>query len=181
LAECAILAAVAFVLSLIPGFSMLMGGTISWFSTVPILVASIRHGNAWGICTALVYSIAQLLLGLSGFSYLPPTFLAWFGCAMLDFIAAYTIVGFAGALYRSVKSQTYGIILAVVVTGLGRLLCSFLSGVLLYGQYAPEDWPVAAYSLAYNAAWCLPDVALALIAVLALSRVKALTILPANA
>ncbi|MDR2359827.1 MAG: energy-coupled thiamine transporter ThiT [Oscillospiraceae bacterium] len=181
LAECAILAAASFVLSLIPGPSMPMGGTISWFSTVPVLLAAIRHGSAWGVGTAFVYGFTQMLLGMSNVTYaLAVSPAAAVGCALLDYLLAYAVIGFAGLLYKTAKSKIAGVILAVPVTGALRLLCSFLSGVLIYGAYAWDGWPVWLYSLAYNAAWCVPDAALALIGVLALGNIKALALLPSK-
>ncbi|MDR0936286.1 MAG: energy-coupled thiamine transporter ThiT [Oscillospiraceae bacterium] len=181
LTECAILVAVSFVLSLIPSFSMPLGGTISWFSTVPILLAAIRHGTAWGAGTALVYSLTQLLLGMSNVSYAAATSLAAaVGCALLDYILAFTLIGVAGGLYKAAKTKTGGILSALLVTGLFRLLCSFLSGILIWGPYAPDGWSIPLYSLAYNAAWCVPDVLLALIAVFALSKISGLALLPAK-
>jgi Predicted membrane protein len=183
LVECAILAALAFALAYVSDlfpFRMPLGGTITFFSSAPIIIASIRHGIKWGIPTALVFSFAQLLMGLKNFTYLPNSFWPVVGCAMLDYILAFTVIGLAGALYKCTKSQTKGIILAVLVTGFGRLFFSFLSGILLWGAFVAEDWThgLVAWSLAYNAAWCVPDVILALIAVLVLTNVKPLKLLP---
>ena len=38
-----------------------------------------------------------------------------------------------------------------------RFVSSFLSGVLLWGSYAPEGMNVWVYSLAYNASYMLPN------------------------
>ena len=184
LTECAVLAALSLALSLIPGLSMPFGGTISWFATAPVLIAAMRHGSRWGIATALIYSLTQLLLGLNNFSWLPRTLIAVVGCALLDYVIAYTCLGLAGWIYRLCKSRIGGVTVSVLMTGCIRLLCSFLSGILIWkGIVPPEyaDWSPWLYSLAYNAAWCVPDVVLALIALLALSRMDTLALLPEKA
>ncbi|MDR1217088.1 MAG: energy-coupled thiamine transporter ThiT, partial [Oscillospiraceae bacterium] len=66
----------------------------------------------------------------------------------------------------------------IAVTGAARLVCSVLSGVLVWGAYAPEDMNVWIYSLVYNALWCVPDVLLAATGAVLLSRVKRLSLLP---
>ena len=59
---------------------------------------------------------------------------------------------------------------ALTVT-LIRFVCSFLSGVLLWGSYAPEGMNVWVYSLTYNASYMIPNAALttALIIVMCLA------------
>ena len=182
LVECAILTAVAVVLSAIPAFKLPFGGTVSWFATVPVLVASMRHGPAWGVPTALVYSFIQLFMGLQNFSYLPyPKSVFYiFAAALLDYIIAFTIIGLAGIIFGRFKNQTAGIIFAVLLTGLGRFTCSFFSGILIWGRPDDVTWTqsLPIYSLGYNAGWCVPDVILALAAVLVLTNVKQLNLFP---
>ena len=180
LVECAILAAVAFVLSYLPSFSLPFGGSWSWFATVPILIASMRHGWKWGVPTALVFSFTQLLLGIGNFSYLPNSVFPVLGSALLDYIIAYTIIGFAGLIFRKFKNRILGIVFAVILTGIGRLASSVLSGILIWGRPDDVTWTqnLPLYSLGYNALWCGPDVALALVGVLVLASIPALKLLP---
>ena len=183
LVECAILAALAFVLAYVSDlfpFRMPLGGTITFFSSAPIIIASLRHGIKWGIPTALVFSFAQLLMGLKNFAYLPRSLGPVVGCAMLDYILAFTVIGLAGLIFNRFKNQTVGIVFAVLATGAGRLFFSFISGILLWESGVAEDWMhgLVAWSLSYNALWCVPDVILALIAVLVLANVKPLKLLP---
>lgn len=173
LAESGLCIALATVLSLFPLFSWPWGGSVTFCATLPIIVIGLRHGVKWGMVGALCFSVIQLLLGMENFSYLPQTVWTLALCALLDYILAYTVLGFAGPIARRFKKPGVGIIAGIVITGLARLACSFLSGVLLWGSYAWEGWPVAGYSLVYNAAWCLPDVTITLIACLLLAKVRA--------
>ncbi len=177
LVEGALMVALAFVLAAIPFFQMPWGGSVTFISTLPIIVMSLRHGGKWGVATAAVYGFTQMLYGFQ--NVLAAKYIwAMVLCALLDYLIAYTVIGFVGPIARRFKNATVGITVGIVATGLVRLLCSFLSGVLIWGGWAPEGMSVWYYSLAYNAGWCLPDVALVLVAALLLSRVKALSLTP---
>jgi thiamine transporter len=182
LVECALMAALSAALSMIPGFSMPYGGTVSWFSTLPVILASLRHGARWGVPTALAYSLTQLLLGMSNVVAVPAkTAGAMALCALLDYVAAYTAIGFTGAVARAIKSGgALAAAVGVAATGAVRLGCSVMSGVLVWGEFTPEDMKALPYSLIYNAAWCIPDVAIVMIGVLLLSRVRQLALLRAR-
>ena len=68
LAECAIMIALASVLSLIkiPQFFFTsLGGSITLFSMLPICVIAIKYGLGWGFGTAFIYSVMQLLFGIT--------------------------------------------------------------------------------------------------------------------
>jgi len=180
LTECAVYVAMAAVLSTFTLFNMPFGGTVTPFATLPILVASLRHGSKWGIATALVFSLTQLLLGgMENIVAVPAkTLSAMMICAALDYVVPYTLLGFCGVIANRFKNAIAGITVSVLLTGLIRFVCSFLSGIIVWVAYTKEGWSVAGYSLAYNAVWCGPDVAITLVACLALSRVKALKIMP---
>jgi thiamine transporter len=170
--------AAAVVLSLITLFRMPLGGSVTPFATLPIIVIGLRHGSKWGVASALVFSLTQLLLGMANVLAVPAkNFESLIMCAVLDYVLAYTLLGFTGLLSRVFQNRRLGICAAIGIIGLGRLACSFLSGVLIWAPYAPEGWNVAVYSLAYNAFWCLPDTAIALVACLALTRVRTLNLL----
>lgn len=173
LVEGALMMGLAYCLSLLPHIELPFGGSITFFHTLPILMMSFRHGGKWGLGTAAVYSLLQALQGM-GSILLCKTIGAMVLCALLDYVLAYTILGLAGPLASRFKNRVAGLAAAVVATGLGRLLFSFLSGIILWGEYAPAGTPVWQYSLSYNASWALPDMVIVLAAVLLLSRVKAL-------
>ena len=176
-AECAICVAIAAVLSLFTIFRMPLGGSITPFATLPIIVVSLRHGTKWGVVSALAFSLTQLFLGMSDVMAVPAKNIESMAlCAMLDYILAYMILGLTGYIAGRFKNRGYGISAGILVTGCGRLTCSFISGVLIWDSFTPEGWNVALYSLVYNATWCLPDTAITLAACLLLLRVGALNL-----
>jgi thiamine transporter ThiT len=175
LVECALMVALSVALSMIPGFSLPFGGTVSWFSTLPIIAVSLRHRSRWGVAAALVYSLTQLLLGISNVAAVPAkTAGAMALCALLDYIVAYTALGFTGAIAGAIKApDALAVSIGIALTGTARLGCSVLSGVLVW----EVDW---GYSLSYNALWCVPDVLITLLGAVLLSRIKLLSLSPEN-
>lgn len=179
LVEAALMVALSFVLSLIPFLRLPWGGSITCFSTLPIIMMSLRHNAKWGVATAAVYGLLQMMQGMDSV-VAAATPLAMVGCALLDYVLAYACVGFTGTIARGLGGGTAGMAVGIVSTGLMRLACSFLSGILIWSAWAPEGMPVWWYSLSYNVGWCLPDVAIVLIAALLLSRISALHLLPGS-
>lgn len=179
LAESSVCVAAATALSLVTPFTMPLGGSVTPFATLPIIIIGLRHGAKWGVLGAMAFSLVQLLLGMRNVAAVPvQTVWHMALCALLDYVAAYTVIGFTGSIAKAFKQPVFGIAVGIALTGFGRLLCSFLSGILIWGPFTPPEWNVWVYSLAYNAAWCLPDVGIALIACLLLTRVRALDLLP---
>jgi len=64
----------------------------------------------------------------------------------LDYPLAFGALGLAG-LFSS------NVVLATFVGIFGRFLAHFISGVVWFGQYAPEGTPVAVYSAIYNGSY----------------------------
>ena len=69
LVEGAMMIALSTILSMIPLFSMPYGGTVTLLSMLPLVLMAFRHGTKWGVFTAFVHSVLQLLLGLSNLTY----------------------------------------------------------------------------------------------------------------
>ena len=65
LTESTIMLAFATVLSLIKIVDMPFGGSVTACSMLPILIIAYRYGTKWGLFTAFVYSVLQLILGVS--------------------------------------------------------------------------------------------------------------------
>ncbi len=162
--EGALIIAMAFVLELlcvwlnaISGIGALLpfGGTIT-VSMLPIIYYSYRRGALWGAGVGLVYSALQMLLGF----YVPPanTFWALALCVLLDYIVAFTVVGLADLFAKPFgKRKLLGYSVGAVIVCLIRFVSSFVSGVVLWGSYAPEGMNVWVYSLVYNASYMIPN------------------------
>jgi thiamine transporter len=153
LVECAMMIAMATVLSMVKLFNLPQGGSVTLASLAPLVIVSFRHGLKWGLGTAFVHSLLQMVLGF----YAPPvqTVLAFAGVVLLDYVLAFTVLGAASFFAKPVKSKIAGAAFGTVVVCALRLLCSFLSGILIWSSYAPEGTPVWLYSLTYNGSYML--------------------------
>lgn len=179
LVEGALMIAVAFVLSFLTVSPLPFGGSISLVSTLPLILMSYRHGAGWGVGTASIYGLLQMFQGFQNVLAVPASNVyAMIGCALLDYILAYAVIGLSGPIGRRFSNHTASIIAGVGITGILRYLSSVLSGVLIWSQYVWGGWSLWPYSFVYNATWCVPDVLLTLIVMLILSKIPAFSIFP---
>lgn len=164
IAEGAVIIALAYVIELLCvwlnaitgiGALLVFGGTIT-VSMLPIAYYSYRRGIGWGISVGFVYSLLQMLLGF----YVPPanTWWALALCVLLDYVIAFSVVGLAALFAKPFgKRRLTGYCVGAVAVCLIRFVSSFLSGVILWGSYAPEGMNIWVYSLVYNASYMLPN------------------------
>ncbi|MDD7675184.1 MAG: energy-coupled thiamine transporter ThiT [Eubacteriales bacterium] len=162
LVEGAAMAALAVVLQLVMSFipGQPQGGSIS-IAIIPIIYYAYRRGTGWGLLAGIVWSATELLIG--GF-YAPPagTFFSVVLCLLLDYIIAFGVAGIAPLFAKPFgERRILGYTVGAVAVSVIRYISSFLSGVLLWGSYAPEDMNVWLYSLTYNGAYMIPNIILA--------------------
>lgn len=155
--EGAMLIAMATILSYIKFFELPQGGSIT-LEMLPLVIMGLRNGVKWGCLTGLVHGILQMIIGFSNVMYCA-TLQAQIGCILLDYLIAFTVLGLAPAFAGCFgKNRFAGITAGAALAGLLRFLCSFLSGWLLWGSYAPEGTGAAVYSFVYNASYMIPDI-----------------------
>jgi thiamine transporter len=76
---------------------------------------------------------------------------------LLDYALAWAVVGWLAGMLRNASSKPGIAIAAGSLVGIaGRFVCSFLSGVIIWGVYA-EGQNVIIYSLAVNASVMIPE------------------------
>jgi thiamine transporter len=85
---------------------------------------------------------------------------------LLDYPLAFGVLGLAGLFKPTVR----GAILGATVAVLARFFCHFLSGVIFFASYAPDSWNPFLYSAAYNAAYLVPSLLIAIAVVLVLLK-----------
>lgn len=175
LVECALLIAIGTVLSLISFQGpWVLGGSITLCSMLPLVMISRRHGVKWGVLSALAYSLIQLLLGLSSVQYAPDALTA-IGIIMLDYVLAYTVIGFAGCFGKVIRNQRAALAVGIAVTFTARFACHFLSGILIWEALWPNalHWASVVWSLAYNGSFMLPEAVItAAVAVISYNPLK---------
>ena len=166
LCECAILLAMSIALSFFAINPGGFGGSITPASMLPVLFVGLRHGHKWGFGTAFVYSVFQLLTGLSYFSYIKG-FGPYMICIFFDFILAFTLLGVTA--FAKPKADKNGekkvnlikIFSFILIAMLARFMCHFISGVTIWRSYDVYNNPWL-YSLVYNVAYMLPEMLITL-------------------
>ena len=159
LCECAIFLALAVALSFVKFAQLPFDGSITLASMLPICLISIKHGLRWGLGSAFCYSWFQILQGgVFAWGLTPGMLIA---SLLLDYIVAFTVLGLAG-MFR--KHGFVGKIAGITLACFLRFLVHFLSGIILWANYAEfvafgAEWvnqPVL-YSICYNGVYMLPD------------------------
>lgn len=160
LVESALLIAVATVLSLVK-IDLPFGGGVTIVSMLPLVLASHRYGWKWGVVTAFVYSVLQLILGLDNVGY-ATNFVMALGVIFLDYIIAYTVIGLSGVFGKDRKAVAIGIL----VTFCLRFVCHLITGAWIWGEWMPEEFMGLTmtgpwlYSFLYNGWYMLAEIVL---------------------
>ena len=157
LTEAALAVALAFVLSFVKVFEMPLGGSIS-LEMFPLILLALRQGPWVGVTAGVVYGLIDILT--------PPVFVFHPVQVLLDYPLAFGALGLAGFFRPTVR----GAILGATVAVLARFVCHFLSGVIFFASYAPENWNPYVYAAAYNAAYLVPSLIVAALVVVVLLR-----------
>ena len=161
LVECALMIALGTVLANIKIYELPNGGSITLFSMLPFILISFRHGVKWGLFTGFVNSLLQMMLGFS--SPLAPSLPLLVGTILLDYVLAFTLLGLAGAIAKPFSNRLVGVAVGTAAVCVLRFLCSFLSGVLIWGNLS-DGLPAWIYSLTYNGSYMLPETILTTVA-----------------
>ena len=148
--------ALSTVLSLINLGSLPAGGSITLASMLPIVIAAYRHGTSWGLISSSVASLAQMLTGLSAFSYVT-TWQSIVAVALLDFIAAFAVYGLSGIFRKKISSQPTAITVGAFLSASLRYLCHVISGATVWAGLSIPDGAALLYSISYNATYMIPD------------------------
>ena len=148
LTHSALMLALALLLSMIKFYHFPNGGSITAASMAPIIIISLMYDTRWALFTSFAYSLLQMLEGF----YPPPvqSFGMFVALILLDYVVAFGVLGLAGPVARRFQKEPLGAAVGSIVVVFCRFFCSFLSGIIVWGSYAPEGTPVWIYSLTVN-------------------------------
>lgn len=167
LVECALMLGLAVALSFVRIWQMPLGGSVTLLSMLPIVLLSIKYGTKVGLPVAFLFAATQFAIGIGTVLTWGMTPQAVIGSSMLDYFAAYTGLGLAG-LFR--KKMLPGWCAGTILVMALRFFSHFVSGIIIFGQWAPEGWNVAIYSIAYNGAYMLPELVFTMIGMVVLLK-----------
>ena len=140
----AMLIAIAMVLSFIQPFQLPFGGGITLASMMPIVLIAFIFGTKWGLFSAFVYSLIQMITGAKVVaSFFMPgdsqmTFFAAMAVCLIDYILAYTVLGFGGIFKNRIKNNAIAITIGSVFALSLRYLMHIISGAVFFGAWA--EW-----------------------------------------
>ncbi len=160
LVEGAVMVALAFGLSYVRVFTLPQGGSITLLSLLPVSVYGIRNGWKAGLGAGLVLSLFMFFQGITEglFAWgLTPKMLVI--CILLDYFAAYTLLGLGG-LFKAETPLKQSLSIAALL--FAKFICHFVSGVICFGEFASQWGEFFArhkvlYSLCYNGAHMIPE------------------------
>ncbi len=140
----AMLIALATVLSILQPFQLPFGGGITIASMMPIVIIAYVYGTKYGLFAAFVYAILQMLLGAKtvGSFFLPgdSQMILWQALCVcfLDYVVAYTVLGFGGIFKTRIKNTYLAVCLGAVFALTLRYLVHIISGAIFFGAWA--EW-----------------------------------------
>ena len=156
LIECALLVAIASILSMIKLAQMPYGGSVTLASMLPIILIAYRNGLGWGLGSGFVYGIVQQLLGLKNLSYVT-TWKSVLAVILLDYFIAFMVLGFGGIFRKSFKGQNTALAVGALLGGFLRYVCHVVSGATVWAGLAIPTAAALGYSLVYNATYMIPE------------------------
>ena len=160
LVEGAVMIALGTVLSLIKVFELPWGGSITLLSMLPVCLFGIKYGVGKGLAVSFVYALLQMFLSLGQVMSWGLTTGTLFACLFLDYLLAFTVIGFAGIFRKKGMAGGLG---GIVFALLLRLAVHFVSGVVIWHS-AGKLWDgfdtsnTYIYSLLYNGFYMVPEI-----------------------
>ena len=129
--------------AVMPFLNLPFGGGFTIASMLPIIIVAYMYGTKWGILTAFVYSIMQMLLGFNTVSafFLPgDSQMVWWRAilvVLIDYIVAYTVLGLGGIFRKKFEIRKALVIGSIFAISL-RYIAHIVSGAIFFGAWA--EW-----------------------------------------
>lgn len=143
----ALCVSLSFILGYVKLFELPMGGSITLCAMLPLCLYASVFGLRYGLIAGLALGMLQLLQDL---------YVVHWAQLILDYFLAFACYGLAGLFPGKLQ-------LGLAISALGRFLCSFLSGVVFFAEYAVGWSSVWAYSLAYNGSYIAAEAVLCIL------------------
>ncbi|MBQ5431173.1 MAG: energy-coupled thiamine transporter ThiT [Lachnospiraceae bacterium] len=153
----AVAIALATVASLLKLFELPMGGAVTLFSMLFVVLVGYWYGVGTGIVAAISYGILQMIIGPYIYNPVQPFF---------DYIFAFGALGLSGVF----KDSKYGLVKGYILGVFGRFVFSFLSGVIFFANTSFGGFKgmlsAIIYSIVYNGSYLATEGAITVILLL---------------
>ncbi len=168
MAKCSLMISISIVLSLFPIFKMPFGGSVTFASMAPIIMISFFWGIRWGCLSGFIWGLIQIIEGF----HFPPAanITSLILVILLDYFLPFIFLGMANLFAFKIKNKRLHVILGSLISLILRLICSILSGIFIWKDYAPQNISVVKYSIIYNCTYMIPEIILTIIACLIINK-----------
>ena len=193
----------AMVCAVIPFLNLPFGGGFTIASMLPIVIISYMYGMKWGFFCSAVYSCIQIVMDLylgKGSTimalFLPNSdeFMGYFAAVailLIDYVVAYTLLGFGGIFRNKIKNKTVALALGAALALSLRYIAHIVSGYIFYGAWAEwffsqenfysiGGWILDSfsgkalawiYSIFYNGLYMIPEIIITVVAAVGISKI----------
>ena len=142
--------ALALVTSYIKLWEMPMGGSVTLLSMLFVCLIGYWFGLKYGLITGIAFGLLQFIID---------PYMLSIPQVILDYPFAFGALGLSGLFCNKKFGLQIGYVLGVV----GRFVCSTLSGVIFFADYAPDGMNPWVYSIAYQGSYLGVEMVLTLI------------------
>ena len=93
-------------------------------------------------------------------------------CILFDYLVPFTLLGIAGLFHKLklTKSTELNVYIGIVTAVLLRFICHFITGVVIWGQWAPDGMGKYLYSFLYNGGFLSADFAICIVCAVLMLR-----------
>ena len=155
--------ALALVTSYIKLWEMPMGGSVTLLSMLFICLIGYWYGLKYGLIAGIAFGLLQFVID---------PYMISVPQVILDYPLAFGALGLSGLFC----DKRFGLQIGYVLGVIGRFVCSTLSGVIFFADYAPEGMNPWVYSIAYQGSYLGAELVLTLIIISIPPVVNALTL-----
>jgi thiamine transporter len=152
LTTCAILIALATILSFARLFQYPFGGSINLAAMLPICVIAYKYGFKWGLLSGFTFGFIQLLTGSAIGNPLALSSLDFALMLTLDYFVAYACLSLTCVTKNRFKNESAGFAVGICIAATARLLAHTVSGYILFSSWA--SWFFSEYTGAFGT-WVL--------------------------
>ena len=142
--------ALALVTSYIKLWEMPMGGSVTLLSMLFVCLIGYWFGLKYGLITGIAFGLLQFIID---------PYMLSIPQVILDYPFAFGALGLSGLFCN----KKFGLQIGYVIGVVGRFVCSTLSGVIFFADYAPEGMNPWVYSIAYQGSYIGAELVLTLI------------------
>jgi len=142
--------ALALVTSYIKLWEMPMGGSVTLLSMLFVCLIGYWFGLKYGLITGIAFGLLQFIID---------PYMLSIPQVILDYPLAFGALGLSGLFCN----KKFGLQIGYVIGVVGRFVCSTLSGVIFFADYAPEGMNPWVYSITYQGSYLGAELVLTLI------------------